>query len=465
MNRRLSFIGNVGALALVAGCSPSAKDSRTTSPRLENESASDASAAKNGAPTPTGLDDLPVPTDGFQVLDVGADIGPGEDVEYCEVGELPGDSGETYYVGGVELANAAHSHHLVVATAQPGSDADTALRAMNVGDKVVCNGTNYEFPQDGLVFVGSAQTPYIDRSFPKGVGTMLYGNQRVVFDYHYLNTSTEVVHARSAINVHLVDQASVQHIANPFSFFNYTVDVPPQATGKFVAECHFKDDLMVTSILRHTHQQGRDFSVWYAGGTHDGDLIWTSHDWKNEPDYTFPTPTLLKSGEGFRFECDFQNDANTELRYGIKGTDEMCILAGWFWPADTRELPPAPCGVTWIDSKGIGHPADEDGGFPKASALDARVCKAGISLSGYGGDDSCNTCMCDSCGDVLVKCASDTDCSALMDCFGQGCTGEAQCAQQCKQQVHDHSSAVGLVEQVEACLYSKCAGCGPLGTN
>jgi hypothetical protein len=462
MNRRFSLLGNVGALALIAGCASSAKDSRSGARQLENRSTSDASAPKDALPTPTGLDDLPVPKDGFQVMDVGADIGPGEDVEYCEIGELPGDPSETYYVGGVELANAPHSHHMVVATAQPGSDADAALRAMNIGDKVTCNGTNYEFPQDGLVFVASAQTPYIDRTFPRGVGTVLHGNQRVVFDYHYLNTSTEVVHARSAINVHLVDADTVEHIANAFSFFNYTVDVPPHGTGKFVAECHFKDDLMVTSILRHTHQQGRDFSVWYAGGAHDGEQIWTSHDWKNEPDYAFPTPTLIKANEGFRFECDFQNDADSDLRYGIKGTDEMCILAGWFWPAGTRELPPAQCGVVWIDSKGIGHPADEAGGFPKATALNARVCLAGISLSGYGGDDTCNACMCNSCGDVLVKCAADSDCSALMDCFSQGCTGDADCAQKCKQPLHDHSSAIGMVEEVEACLSSKCSGCGPL---
>jgi hypothetical protein len=70
--------------------------------------------------------------------------------------------------------------------------------------------------------------------------------------------------------------------------------------------------------------------------------------------------------------------------------------------------------------------------------------------------------MCNSCGDVLVKCAADTDCSALMDCFGQGCTGDADCAQKCKQPLHDHSSAIGMVEELEACLSSKCSGYGPL---
>ena len=143
-----------------------------------------------GAHIPTGLSDLTTPSDGFQVRNLGADIAPGEDVEYCEIGELPGDPSETYYVKSVELANAPFSHHFVVGAATPGSDADASFRAMNVGDKVVCNGANFEWPEDGLVGVASAQTPYFSLTFPKGVGTVLHGNERVVFDYHYVNTGT-----------------------------------------------------------------------------------------------------------------------------------------------------------------------------------------------------------------------------------------------------------------------------------
>ena len=459
MTRTISFLLSLGALVLAAACTTAPTEARGSSPRLETKEEQDAAA-----PRPMGIDDMTVPTDGFQVADQGVDIAPGEDVEYCEIAELPGDPSQTYYVGSLELGNAEHSHHLVVAVAEPNSDADATLRSMNIGDHVVCNGANYEFPQNGLLFFASAQTPYLARSYPQGIGSMLHGGQRIVFDYHYLNTSENVVHARSAMNVHLVDSATIKHVAAAFSFFNYTVDVPPHETGKFTAECHFKDDLMVTSILRHTHQQGRDFSVWYAGGDSDGDLVWTSHDWKNEPDYTFKSPVLVKANDGFKFECDFENPNDTPLRYGIRGTDEMCILAGWFWPAgDARELPPADCAVTWVDSKGIGHPADESGGFPKASSFDAKLCRGGLSLTGVKQSDTCTSCLCDSCGSVLMRCAADDDCSALVDCFSQGCSSEIGCIQKCKTELHDHSSAIGMMESVEACMSSKCAGCGPAG--
>jgi hypothetical protein len=452
-------------LAFLGACSSSDGAGQPSKPSLKpGVAVRDDQTQASTAPS-KGIDDLTIPEDGFQVRSAGAVIGPGEDVEYCEIGELPGDPSDTYYVSSVELANAPYSHHFVVATALPGSDAEAALRESNIGDKVRCNGTNYEWPQDGLVFLGSAQTPYISREFPKGVGSILHGNQRMVFDYHYLNTTDHEVQARSAFNVHLVDGSTIEHIATAFSFFNFTVNVPPHETGTFMAECHFGDDLMVASVLRHTHEHGRDFSVWYSGGPNDGEHIWTSHDWKNEPDYTFSSPALVKAGEGFRFQCDFENSGDAPLRYGIKGTDEMCILAGWFWPAgDTRELPPQNCGVTWIDSKGLGHPASEAGGFPPASSLEARICHAGISLSGYSGlsNDTCNDCICNSCGGILMQCANDADCTGLLDCFGSGCGSEIQCIQACKQELHDHSSAVGMLQQVQACISSKCDGCGPV---
>src|ERR1700753_2646813 len=168
MNRSLLTSPVVAAIALHAllACSSdpagksTSKETESTG-GMSGDGAAPGQAEKPSANAPKGIDDLKVPTDGFQVVSQGADIGPGEDIEYCEIAELPGDPTDTYYVNSIELANAEFSHHLVVATALPDTPADAALRQMNIGDKVQCNGTNYEWPQEGLVFVASAQTPYI----------------------------------------------------------------------------------------------------------------------------------------------------------------------------------------------------------------------------------------------------------------------------------------------------------------
>ncbi len=412
--------------------------------------------------------DLAVPSDGFQLRSVGADIAPGQDIEYCEIGEVPGDANVTYPVQSFELANAPFSHHFVVALAEPGSDADAVLRTLNIGDRVVCDGANYQWPQTGLFLLASAQTPYVSQSFPPGVGTFLHGHQRIVFDYHYLNTSNQTIRAHSAMNVHLADDGSVEHVAIPFSFFNFTIDVPPLGTKAFTAECHFKNDLTIGTLVRHTHHDGQDFSVWYSGGPNDSQHIWTSQQWNEDTAYSFPEPALVKAGDGFKFECDFENPTNSELRFGIKGTDEMCILAGWIWgTGDVRELPPQDCGITWIDSAGIGHPADESGGFPPASALNAKLCLSAADAVGQakladaGLKAGCSECGCDACGDILMKCATDRDCSALLTCAAEDCGDAGVCAKNCEGAFHTHSSAIGMLEQVVACLGNRCPGCAP----
>jgi hypothetical protein len=83
MNQSPRLLALVPALALLAACSSSdAGKAASTSP----------DAGKGTGEKYLGLE---MPTNGFQIRSNGTDIQPGEDVEYCEIGELPGSSDET----------------------------------------------------------------------------------------------------------------------------------------------------------------------------------------------------------------------------------------------------------------------------------------------------------------------------------------------------------------------------------
>ena len=317
------------------------------------------------APPPEGeYLGLARPTDGFQVRNQGTTVAPGADIEFCEVAELPGDPSDTYYVRRLELGNAKFSHHLIVSAAVPGSPADQKLREFAVGDKVPCQSAEGAFGSDGIEGVGGVQQPYGEIEFPDGVGREYHGGQRVVFDYHYYNTSRDEVLARSAFNVHLGKLEDIQHLARGFSFSNYLIDTPAGQPGSFTAECRFKQDVMVGGLTRHTHRWGTDYAVWFAGGDRDGQHLWTSTDWQHDVNYTFETPLLMKEGEGFRFQCDFQNTEDRALRFGTSATDEMCILFGLAWNAGSeRTIPSQSCGIVYADDAGIGHAIGPEG-FP-----------------------------------------------------------------------------------------------------
>jgi hypothetical protein len=398
---------------------------------------------------------LEQPEDGFQIRNLGRDIGPGEDVEYCEVGELPGDPSETYYVNRIEFANGNASHHLILEAAAAGTDAAQNLADAKIGDQVACISASGAFG-DGFENVGGIQRPYGETAFPEGVGRVYHGGQRVVFDFHYYNTTTETIEARSAVNFHLTDEASIQHIARPFGFYNWTIDTPANSQASFTGECKFKEDVTISSLVRHTHRWGTDYEVWFAGGERDGEHIWTSHDFQEETSFPFEAPFVMKAGEGFRFRCDYDNTEDYALRFGVNATDEMCILFGLIWEAeDGQTLESQDCRITQIGDDGVARPAADDGGFRPPTSEERDQCIAGSADTSRS--EVCNDCACGSCGGVLADCQNDVDCAAILECVqGSGCSG-ADCAQTCSTTISDHSSGTGLVIQVSDCLSQTCA--------
>ena len=311
--------GSTGGLGDDAGSGPASSSGGATSGGSEG--------VNPQADCPSGELCLKAPSAGFQVQTVGDQIQPGEDVEFCEVVELPGDPDETYYVSEFELAMTTFSHHLIVVAALPGSATEANIKA---GDKKKC------FTPDAfggeISSVTGSQKPYHRESFPDGVGKVFHGGQKLIFDYHYFNASKAPVQARGAVNFHLVEASHVQRIAHSFGFYNFDIKTPPQTTKSFEATCGFTRDVLVQKLTRHTHQWGRDFSVAFAGGAKDGSHIWTSPDYE-VTEFVFDEPVLMSKGTGFTFTCEFENTTAETLKFGITAADEMCILFGtWFTP-------------------------------------------------------------------------------------------------------------------------------------
>ena len=277
---------------------------------------------------------LDVPQYGFQVRSVGTMIQPQDDVEYCEVVQLPGDPSDTYYVTGFDSVMTIGSHHLIVMAIEPGSATE---QNAEVGDRVECLTADTAGWGGDLYEVTGQQLPYHGDTFPDGVGRVYHGGQKVIFDYHYLNLQDDPIQARAAVNFYTAQESCVEKIAESAGFYNFTIYIPDGETGSFSKTCDFSQDVMVHKLSRHTHQWGTDFPVYFDGGANDGDLIYTSPNYE-DPDYTFDEPVLVKAGEGFRWTCNYDNDSGKDLMFGTNATDEMCILFATIYAADGREV-------------------------------------------------------------------------------------------------------------------------------
>lgn len=317
-------MGSASALAvLLAACSSGSPSQSPAGPAPNPTTTSTV-------PTPTECPDgAPVciaePSDGFVVQSVGTTIAPGEDVQYCEVVTIPGTPGEPIYVSGIDGKMTPHSHHLNVMAVEPGSPADSATTP---GQRVKCTGNGRVPFGTSLHQIFGAVSPENSLVLPDGVGHRLDGGQKLVFNYHYFNPTTQPVPAKAALAFHLTDASNVRRELRRFGMYNTGFAIPAGTQGAFTSECKMAEDVELLSLFRHTHKWGADFTVWRAGGASDGEQVFVSHHYEDDITYTPSTSFIIKQGEGLRFECKFDNTTDHELRFGELVSDEMCILYG-----------------------------------------------------------------------------------------------------------------------------------------
>ena len=323
------------AALLAVGCATQA------SPEYGSSGTSAVSATLNLAP----------PARGFQLETLGTMIEPGDDIRWCEAMRLPGGPEDVYYVDRIESARTAHGEDLIVSAAPLGGDAEAI---MDPGSRVPCTRAGEAFGLE-LVEVTSTQRAYHDVRYPDGVGQVFYGGQKVAIDYHYVNETDEPVPAKVKVNFHTANSARVQRVARTAGFNNLTIYTPPGGRSSHLAECNVSQDVFVNELVRRTQQRGTAFTVWFAGGERDGQLLWHSAG-PNDTRLAIAEPIDLAPGEGFRFQCDYVNPTDLELRFGVNASDEMCTLNATYWLADEREgAAPEGCLLLEVGADGVAR--------------------------------------------------------------------------------------------------------------
>lgn len=268
----------------------------------------------------------PTANDGFQIETQGAWIEPGDGAEWCEVISLPGQPGETFFLSAVEVQATPLLHHMVVDLLPMDFDGDREERQR-------CNGADALFGDAARPLVGVTQLRD-RRELPNGVGQRLHAAQPLVVDYHYINTTPERAFAQQRVNLYVSDRVDAE--ARSFELAGPPVHVGPQQRATFQQSCTFDQKVMVSELIRRTRQAGNEFAVWRYGGAEDGERVWTSNDWEFETSVDLQPVLTLDPGEGFRFECVFENGDAEALE---EGPDATCALLGSYF-TETPEVPP-----------------------------------------------------------------------------------------------------------------------------
>jgi hypothetical protein len=294
---------------------------------------------------------LDAPQHGFQVESPGVWIEPGDDTRMCEVIVLPGDDADVYHINRIQSLLSTRSEDLIVRAAEPGSDTSAA---MDRGASLPCTRAGEAFGEE-LQDVLRSRSRYADEQFKAGTGHVLQGGQKLAVEYHVVNDAKDAIFAKARLAFHLVGAEEVQHKVRTASFENFTIYTPPHGNSSHVGECRVRQELFVSDLVRRTQLYGTTFKVWHAGGEHDGQLLWQSDNSKQDR-LDMAQPLHLQPGDGFRFQCDYQNPSARELRYGLSADDETCTLEALYWLTDEAQEPLAEdCLLFRVDSDGVAR--------------------------------------------------------------------------------------------------------------
>lgn len=321
---------------LVAGCA-------TQAAGFDDTEDSTLAAATDLALTP--------PSRGLQLLTRALRVEPGEDIRWCEVVQLPGGPLERVSIDRLELAVSPDVLDVIVSAAEPGSATEAA---MIPGSRVPCTRAGEAFGEQ-LAELVSSQEPYLDQRYANGVGQILRGGQKLALDYHVVGDDREAHAAQLGLNLHAVDPEAITHLARTATFQNLTLYTPPGGRSSHLAECGVSQPLVIEQLVRRTQSHGRGFRVWIAGGERDGDLVWQTTG-PSDARIALPRPLQLGPGEGLRFQCDFVNDTDLELRYGVNAGDEQCALSAvYVLPSEDPTAESEGCLLVDVDSDGVAR--------------------------------------------------------------------------------------------------------------
>ncbi len=288
---------------------------------------------------------------GFQMKMGRFVIHPGQDRETCQYRRLP--NRKPFEATAFEIAMRPLGHHFVL-WAYTGNVADDARFPTGMVDSPGCVGLS---PSDSPVLVDlfGLQTARARVSFPPGIAVALRPRQQVFLNAHLKNFGTTDVVPQVRINLWPAKKGTVQHHAEYLIVGNAgDIAVPAGGDQTLTSEWIAPADLNVIMLSTHQHRLGTDAQValpqpggGWAAVVDNADWEHPSEMWTHlTPPYKdLPTPVIrVQAGERIRFTCKWHNTDDHTVRFGVKTTDEMCFMTGYYYRDDeTRPISAPGC--------------------------------------------------------------------------------------------------------------------------
>jgi copper type II ascorbate-dependent monooxygenase-like protein len=170
-------------------------------------------------------------------------------------------------------------------------------------------------------------------ALPGGTGFQIAAGTQYLVQYHLLNSTSDAVTERSAINLsYAADGASLEG-AGIFAFGSFHLTIPGDGSDyQQVVDCQSTRQMHVFAAFPHMHKLGTRIGV--VGGETEAPTrpLYSRDPWVFGEQRTDDASFTIEPGEFLRATCAWNNDTGHDVSFGESSEDEMCFLVLYYYP-------------------------------------------------------------------------------------------------------------------------------------
>jgi hypothetical protein len=181
------------------------------------------------------------------------------------------------------------------------------------------------------IYAGGGSSPESDFTFPDGVALEVPANYALDMNSHYVNKTSQPITGEVYVNLYNIPQSKVVNVAKPLNLSNTNLSIPAKQTVIQSKTFKFAKKTNIVTLTSHMHARGKKFVIKIAGGSRDGETIYSTESWEHPEIKNYSPILVLNAGEGLTSEITYQNDSDKQLSFGLTSEDEMGIIFGYYY--------------------------------------------------------------------------------------------------------------------------------------
>jgi hypothetical protein len=254
------------------------------------------------------------PANGYQVvLPIVRALQPGADTEMCTWTDLIVD--HDVDVRAVQAFQTTGGHHVVLYT---------TTKTQPAGTTRVCSDDDMATFRFSAGSGGEGQ--YGKNEAPADLVYRVPAGSQIVLNHHYINATTQVRDAQSAMSIWLADPGMTYRLSGSLAIVDTSLKIPPGPSTMDI-HCTMPRDFKAWYLIPHMHAYGTRITITQVTPTATQTLF-DVQPWS--PSYTFHPPEVRKDpdapmvfakGDQLNVHCEWDNTTSSNMTFGI----EMCV--------------------------------------------------------------------------------------------------------------------------------------------